>query len=102
MPGAARWTGRARNRPIVGEAAGFSGGFFMGTPTGMTDRQDDGVWRDEEKLPLSELNQAMASWDIDGQNDPTDNDAGEEQAFGHGADVPGDERPSTTGRTGPH
>jgi hypothetical protein len=67
----------------------------------MTDRQDDdGVWRDEEKLPLSELNQAMASWDTDGQNDPTDNDAGEEAAFGHGAEV--SDRPSTTGRTGPH
>ena len=75
----------------------------------MTD--NDGVWRDEEKLPVSELSQAMASWDIDGQNDPTDNDAGEEQAFGHGAQVPDEagetdpdreHRPSTTGRTGPH
>jgi hypothetical protein len=71
------------------------------------------VWRDEEKLPVSELSQAMASWDIDGQNDPTDNDAGEEQAFGHGAQVPAEDRgsgtdpdrgnrPSTTGRSGPH
>jgi hypothetical protein len=81
----------------------------------MTHREDDdGVWRDEEKLPLSELSKAMASWDIDGQNDPTDNDAGEEQAFGHGEyvnnveDEPGqtdpdrEYRPSTTGRTGPH
>ena len=72
----------------------------------MTDN-DDGVWRDEEKLPVSELSQAMASWDIDGQNDPTDNDAGEEQAFGHGAQVEAtdperDSRPSTTGRSGPH
>jgi hypothetical protein len=71
----------------------------------MTD--NDGVWRDEEKLPVSELSQAMASWDIDGQNDPTDNDAGEEQAFGHGERVQGSDpdrqdRPSTTGRTGPH
>jgi hypothetical protein len=70
----------------------------------MTDEKGDGVWRDEEKLPLSELNQAMASWDLDGQNDPTDNDAGEEQAFGNGAQVDPDQpvRPSTTGRTGPH
>ncbi len=71
----------------------------------MTD--NDGVWRDEEKLPVSELSQAMASWDLDGQNDPTDNDAGEEQAFGHGAQVEGtdpdrENRPSTTGRSGPH
>jgi hypothetical protein len=70
----------------------------------MTDEQSDGVWRDEEKLPLSELNKAMASWDLDGQNDPTDNDAGAEQAFGNGAEVDPDRptRPSTTGRTGPH
>ena len=69
----------------------------------MTDQTGDGVWRDEEKLPVSELSQAMASWDTDGQNDPTDNDAGEEQAFGHGAEAPeGSDRPSTTGRTGPH
>jgi hypothetical protein len=55
----------------------------------------------------------MASWDTDGQNDPTDNDAGEEQAFGNDAFVKGDDesggtdpdrgsRPSTTGRSGPH
>lgn len=79
----------------------------------MTDSADDGVWRDEEKLPLPELSNAMASWDTDGQDDPTDNDAGAEQAFGHGAHVSDvDEtgetdperefRPSTTGRTGPH
>jgi hypothetical protein len=78
----------------------------------MTDN-DDGVWRDEEGLPVSELSKAMASWDLDGQNDPTDNDAGEEQAFGHGAQVTTEDeqggtdpdreyRPSTTGRTGPH
>ena len=79
----------------------------------MTDSADNGVWRDEEKLPISELSNAMASWDTDGQNDPTDNDAGEEQAFGHDARVNDQEpgtgtdpdrefRPSTTGRSGPH
>jgi hypothetical protein len=79
----------------------------------MTDEKSDGVWRDEEKLPLSELNKAMASWDLDGQNDPTDNDAGEEEAFGNGAQVDAEQvgavsdpdrpnRPSTTGRSGPH
>jgi hypothetical protein len=79
----------------------------------MTDSADDGVWRDEEKLPMSELSNAMASWDLDGQGDPTDNDAGAEQAFGHDALVhenpPPDAtdperpaRPGTTFRTGPH
>jgi hypothetical protein len=68
----------------------------------MTHPADDGVWRDEEKLPLSELDQAMATWDTDGQNDATGNDAGEEQAFGHGAQVEADAPPSTTGRTGPN
>ncbi|MFI5892745.1 hypothetical protein ACIA5D_21810 [Actinoplanes sp. NPDC051513] len=53
---------------------------------------DDGVWRDEQKLPLSELRKAMATWDTDGQNDPTDNEHGTE---------PDDDMPSTTGYTGP-
>ena len=79
----------------------------------MTHPTDDGVWRDEEKLPVSDLSRAMAGWDLDGQNDPTDNDAGEEQAFGHGPQATTEDgqggtdpergyRPSTTGRTGPH
>jgi hypothetical protein len=77
----------------------------------MTDRENDGVWRDEEKLSVKDLSQAMASWDTDGQGDPTGNDAGEEEAFGHDAQVtteagqtdPDREyRPSTTGRGGPH
>jgi hypothetical protein len=78
----------------------------------MTDRED-GVWRDEEKTSVQDLSEAMASWDTDGQGDPTDNDAGEEQAFGHGAQVTTEagegrtdpdreHRPSTTGRSGPH
>jgi hypothetical protein len=78
----------------------------------MTD--DNAVWRDEEKLPLSELTRAMATWDTDGQHDDeTGNDAGAEQAFGHDALVhenpPPDAtdperpaRPGTTFRTGPH
>jgi hypothetical protein len=85
----------------------------VGTVAGMTHPADDGVWRDDEKLPVSELSQAMASWDTDGQGDPTDNDAGAEQAFGHGEHVTTEDetdetdpdreyRPSTTGRTGPH
>ena len=61
----------------------------------MTHPTDDGVWRDESKLPLSELDKAMATWDTDGQNDPTDNDTGREPDDGH-------EKPSTTGITGPN
>jgi hypothetical protein len=63
-------------------------------------------WRDEEKLPLSELSAAMATSDTDGQTDDlTGNDAGAEQAFGHDAQARDDVdpvRPSPTGRTGPH
>jgi hypothetical protein len=59
----------------------------------MTHPTDDGVWRDEEKLPLAELDKAMASWDTDGQNDPNDNDLGSEAA---------DDHPSTTPHTGPN
>ena len=66
---------------------------LIGYATTMTD-PNDGVWRDEEKLPLSELNQAMATWDTDGQNDTSDNDTGQQPKT--------DPRPSTTGNTGPH
>ncbi|WCN83591.1 hypothetical protein [Micromonospora sp. LH3U1] len=76
---------------------------------------DDRVWRDEERLPLEELERAVSGSSLDGQaDDVTGNDAGEEAAFGHGpaakdsgANVrePTDPerayRPSTTGRTGP-
>ncbi len=94
----------------------FPGGRFgirvPGTPITMTDRED-GVWRDEEKTSVKDLSEAMASWDTDGQGDPTDNDAGYEQAFGHDAQVKTENetgrtdpdreyRPSTTGRGGPH
>jgi hypothetical protein len=79
----------------------------------MTDREN-GVWRDEERLPLSELSNAMATSSLDGQlDDVTGNDAGYEDEFGHGPRAeerpePGDtdpyraDRPSTTGRNGPH
>ncbi|MGX6601089.1 hypothetical protein ACWKSP_02980 [Micromonosporaceae bacterium Da 78-11] len=60
----------------------------------MTHPTDDGVWRDESKLPLSELDKAMATWDTDGQNDPSDNETGEE------TEETG--LPSTTGPTGPN
>ena len=73
----------------------------------MTDRNDDGVWRDEEKTSVKDLSEAMATWDTDGQGDPTGNDAGEEAAFGHDAQAktePGQtdpdrgNRPGTVGR----
>jgi hypothetical protein len=55
--------------------------------------QTDGVWRDEEQLPVSELNRAMATWDTDGQGDEQDADIAPGTA---------DEHPSTTGHTGPN
>jgi hypothetical protein len=76
----------ASGRPFRFPAAGYR--------TPMTDREN-GVWRDEERLPLSELKQAMATWDTDGQGDASDNDTGQER------ESP-DARPSTTGNTGPH
>jgi hypothetical protein len=43
--------------------------------------ETDGVWRDEEKLPLSELSKAMAMSPGDGQvDDESGNDAGMVQA----------------------
>ncbi|WP_192772304.1 hypothetical protein [Plantactinospora soyae] len=90
----------------------------------MTDN-DGHVWRDEERLPLRDLERAMSSSTPDGQvDDVTGNDAGAESAFGHGPEADSDEppadsraardrasqttddqrqyRPSTTGRSGPH
>jgi hypothetical protein len=87
---------------------------FAGAEPGYRrDMTDEGVWRDEQRLPLSDLSQAMATSAQDGQvDDVTGNDAGAEQAFGHDAQVGGEAgdatdpdratRPSTTGRTGPH
>jgi hypothetical protein len=85
----------------------------------MTDN-DSSVWRDDEHLPLRELERAMGAAANDGEvDDVTGNDAGAESAYGHGAEAadgqptsPADRaemtdperayRPSTTGRTGPH
>lgn len=92
----------------------------------MTDN-DGRAWRDEERLPLPELDRAVARSAADGQfDDTTGEEAGPESAFGHGAEPepedpyqqrlsrpaggPPDEptdpqrtyRPSTTGRTGPN
>ena len=83
-------------------------------------RDNTGAWRDEQRLPLHELNRAVARSTPDGQvDDVTGESAGDEQTFGHGptAMLPGEidadrvpdatdperrHRPSTTGRTGPH
>jgi hypothetical protein len=40
------------------------------------DNDTPGVWRDEERLPLSELVPAVATAADDGQDDPAGNDAG--------------------------
>ena len=85
----------------------------------MTEHDDDGVWRDEQRLPLAELAQALAVNAQDGQvDDTTGNDSGEETAFGHGPTAEGQAaagsdddptsarqrrlKPSFEGRTGPH
>ncbi|MGW4463503.1 hypothetical protein [Micromonospora sp. NBC_01796] len=84
----------------------------------MTDN-DSSVWRDDERLPLRDLERAMGASTGDGQvDDMTGNEAGAEATFGNGAEaddvLPSDEaareemtdperayRPSTTGRNGP-
>ena len=64
----------------------------------MTD--DEATWRDEERLPVDELNRAMATYSSDGQvDDVTGNDAGAEETFGEDPLPP---RPSPDGRSGPH
>ena len=64
----------------------------------MTD--NEAAWRDEDKLPLDELNRAMATYSSDGQlDDVTGNDAGAEEAFGEDPLPP---PPSPDGRSGPH
>jgi hypothetical protein len=51
---------------------------------------DEGAWRDEEKLPLSELVQAMATYSQDGQaDDLTGSDAGADTEFGNGSSTEG-------------
>jgi hypothetical protein len=79
----------------------------------MSDQNRGDVWRDEERLPLQELERAMGASAADGEvDDATGNEAGPESAFGHGPEAATrDEgatdperpyRPSTTGRTGPN
>jgi|GraSoiStandDraft_5_1057265.scaffolds.fasta_scaffold1474328_1 hypothetical protein len=75
------------------------------------------AWRDEDELPLAELDRAMATYSADGQvDDATGGDAGAEEEFGHepfaetalsGPDPDPDTeegrrlRPSPEGRSGP-
>jgi hypothetical protein len=70
---------------------------------------DESAWREEDRVDLAELDQAMAGWDTGGQNDPTGGDAGAEAELGHDPEVrdapnpaPSTPPPGTTGRTGPN
>ncbi|GAA0471174.1 hypothetical protein Ade02nite_34510 [Paractinoplanes deccanensis] len=66
----------------------------------MTD-DTEGTWRDEERLPLSELNQAMATYSQDGQvDDLTGEDAGAPAAT-EGTLPPSPDGTTATGRSGP-
>jgi hypothetical protein len=80
------------------------------------DNDTSGVWRDEQRLPLADLVQAVATSADDGQTDDVaGNDAGVEQARSesdvdsveHGDPDPGSAagralRTDFTGPTGPH
>ena len=82
----------------------------------MTDN-DRSRWRDEERLPLQDLDRAIARSANEGEvDDATGGEVGPESAFGHDAEpaqptAPSERdamtdperahRPSTTGRTGP-
>lgn len=77
----------------------------------MTDT--DGIWRDEERIPLRDLERAMGSAALDGEvDDTTGHYAGDDAEFGEGAEAATHDpyatdpdrpyRPSTTGRNGPH
>ncbi|GAB7036633.1 MULTISPECIES: hypothetical protein [Catenuloplanes] len=67
------------------------------------EEKPDGVWRDEERLPLSELAAAVATSPADGQtDDPTGNDAGIEDVDRRRADTDRALRTDFTGPTGPN
>jgi hypothetical protein len=67
----------------------------------MTEREPQ-QWRDPQRLPLSELDEAMATYSQDGQaDDLTGADAGAEEEFGHGPiPVDEDERDPATVESG--
>ncbi|MFI5914443.1 hypothetical protein [Dactylosporangium sp. NPDC051541] len=61
----------------------------------------EGVWRDEERLPLADLVDAVATSADDGQtDDESGNDAGIQQTLDEDGGAMA--RPDFTGRTGPH
>ncbi|GAB2567994.1 hypothetical protein Aab01nite_44050 [Paractinoplanes abujensis] len=66
--------------------------------------EETGVWRDENKLPLSELKQAMATNSQDGQvDDLTGEDAGAASAPGSDRVLPPSPDGTTAdGRSGPN
>ena len=80
--------------------------------------QEEGMWRDESRLPLAELHRAIATSGTEGQfDDPTGHEAGPAEEFGgqqwpgpagtDGDPEPGSVadrrlRPSPEGRSGPH
>ncbi|GAB7045740.1 hypothetical protein [Catenuloplanes indicus] len=67
------------------------------------EQKPDGVWRDEERLPLSELAAAVATSPADGQtDDPTGNDAGIEDVDRRREDTDRALRTDFTGPTGPN
>ncbi|GAA3454634.1 hypothetical protein [Dactylosporangium matsuzakiense] len=69
--------------------------------TGPDDTRPAGVWRDEERLPLADLVDAVATSADDGQtDDESGNDAGIQQTLDE--DGGATARPDFTGRTGPH
>lgn len=98
--------------PFAGPTCGYG--------QNMTDNDNNGVWRDEERLPLSELDKAIATSPGDGQvDDATGSEAGAEEEFGdaavaadgraapvdNGRDMTDPDRmyrPGTTGRSGPN
>lgn len=74
---------------------------------GTDDERTDGVWRDEERLPLADLAAAVATSATDGQaDDLSGNDAGIEQTLDEQARDPDATgralRTDFTGPTGPH
>lgn len=63
-------------------------------------QQEEGLWRDEERLPQADLNRAMATSGTEGQfDDPTGHEAGPGETFERDLSP---ERPSPEGRSGPH
>jgi hypothetical protein len=79
---------------------------------------EEGMWRDETRVPLADLDRAMATSGVEGQfDDPTGNEAGPAEEFGDRpwpgpADPEGEPdpdsaegrrlRPSPEGRSGPN